>query len=586
VLAIAGTPQSAMVTTAFATNLQVVVEDSGNPVGAGVNVTFALVDPTPSSPGGTFPSTPPTSVTVATDANGTATAPTFTANFHSSSPYPFVVTASVANGTPASFDLTSLPGPPAGIGPLPYTTPQAATVGTPYGQPMAATTPLQVAVRDAYQNFAGPGINVTFTAPSSGPSGTFPGGSTSVTVATDANSYATAPTFTANGTAGSYELTASVSGVSTPAVFNLLNVSHDAVINGPASGAQCFLSQAGGLGSVTYQENPNTGGWGSTLTGLTSFTWNGQGGTNIMNVILPPSGPLLPGPASFNPGAGTSYLTIGGASAPVVTQPGGIKVDGQAILYSVAGVMQFQFPSATGVNASVAPLYPPPPGAFVKGVEGIGPIVHPIPMTPSEHFVQVLYLDVLGRAGSLAEVDGWAAGLDAGASQASVAAAIEGSFEARERLVQTWYHTYLGRQAQGGEELGWVNELLTQTEERVLSQILGSPEFYQRAQTLVSSGTPDQRYLQALYQVLLGRPAFGTEVAAWEALLPSLGRQGVALGFLVSQEFRTYQIEGYYNALLHRPDVTVAVNGWVNSGLDIRSARIGFESSPEFYANG
>jgi hypothetical protein len=260
VLVTAGTPQSAVVNTAFATPLKVLVEDSGNPVGAGVNVTFASVDQDLRDPGGWFPGQVQ-SVTVATDASGTATAPTFTANFHSSSPYPFIVTASVANGTPASFNLTSLPGPPAGIGPLPYTTPQAATVDTPYGPPLVGTTtPLQVGVGDAHQNPVGVGINVTFTAPGSGASGTFPGGAISVTVATDANSTATAPTFTANGTAGSYELTASVVGASTPAIFNLQNVSHDAVIDGPSYGAQSFLSPAGGVGSVAYSENPQTGG--------------------------------------------------------------------------------------------------------------------------------------------------------------------------------------------------------------------------------------------------------------------------------------------------------------------------------------
>src|SRR5579885_1536892 len=40
VTAVAGTPQSAVVNTAFATPLQALVEDSGSPVGAGVSVTF------------------------------------------------------------------------------------------------------------------------------------------------------------------------------------------------------------------------------------------------------------------------------------------------------------------------------------------------------------------------------------------------------------------------------------------------------------------------------------------------------------------------------------------------------------------
>jgi hypothetical protein len=96
----------------------------------------------------------------------------------------------------------------------------------------------------------------------------------------------------------------------------------------------------------------------------------------------------------------------------------------------------------------------------------------------------------------------------------------------------------------------------------------------------------DQNYVQALYQLLLGRQGGDAEVAGWVGALPQLGTQGVALGFLQSQEFRTDQFEGYYNALLHRPDDPAGLNGWVMSNLDMHAVRLGFEASPEFFANG
>jgi hypothetical protein len=53
------------------------------------------------------------------------------------------------------------------------------------------------------------GVSVTFTAPSSGPSGTFASsGSNTVTVGTDSTGAAVAPTFTANSTEGDYEVRA------------------------------------------------------------------------------------------------------------------------------------------------------------------------------------------------------------------------------------------------------------------------------------------------------------------------------------------------------------------------------------------
>src|SRR5262249_42843578 len=79
-------------------------------------------------------------------------------------------------------------------------------------------------------------------------------------------------------------------------------------------------------------------------------------------------------------------------------------------------------------------------------------------LTADERFEQALYLDDLGRAGSQAELDLWLPVLKAGGQQ-GVAAGIQGSFEARDHLVKTWYQTYLGRAAGDTEELGWVGQL-------------------------------------------------------------------------------------------------------------------------------
>lgn len=80
--------------------------------------------------------------------------------------------------------------------------------GTPQSADMLTVfaTPLKTQVKD----FAGnplSGINVTFTTPGNGASGTFAGGITSVIVTTGANGYAIAPPFTANGIAGTYNVT-------------------------------------------------------------------------------------------------------------------------------------------------------------------------------------------------------------------------------------------------------------------------------------------------------------------------------------------------------------------------------------------
>ena len=93
---------------------------------------------------------------------------------------------------------------------------QSATVGT------AFATKLAVKAVDASGNPAS-GVVVTFTAPASGASGAFAGGATTATATTGADGVATAPILVANATAGSYQVTASTPGVSSPVTFNLTN---------------------------------------------------------------------------------------------------------------------------------------------------------------------------------------------------------------------------------------------------------------------------------------------------------------------------------------------------------------------------
>ena len=86
----------------------------------------------------------------------------------------------------------------------------------------ALATPFGVAITDQYGNDLS-GLNVTFTAPASGPSGAFAGSQTnSETDATNGSGVATASTFTAGPHAGSYKVQASVAGLN-PVDFSVTN---------------------------------------------------------------------------------------------------------------------------------------------------------------------------------------------------------------------------------------------------------------------------------------------------------------------------------------------------------------------------
>jgi hypothetical protein len=298
-------------------------------------------------------------------------------------------------------------------------------------------------------------------------------------------------------------------------------------------------------------------------------------GANSVTMASPTLGV---GKYTFQGGPDTNALTFDATDQAVRAVPGSLTAgDSQTADYT-----RFQ---ATNVNnaGAVNAFYGPNTADRASALQGL---------SANERFVQVLYLDALGRAGSLAEIDGWAAlfgraGQTQAQTQAAIATGIEHSGEGRDHLVKAWYVAYLGRQADGSEERPFVNLLLGgQSEEQVLSLLLGSGEFYQRAQSQGFGDTPDGNYVRALYQVLLNRTASTGEVLGWVSKLAGMGRSGVALAILQSQEFRTYDFEGYYNALLHRPSDAVGLNNWVMSNLDVGTVRIGFEASPEFFLFG
>jgi hypothetical protein len=350
---------------------------------------------------------------------------------------------------------------------------------------------------------------------------------------------------------------------------------NDVVVNGTAGNDTLTVTQTagGGIGAITYALN---GGAPVALTGVTSFTFHGLAGNDTMTVSLANGSPLAqgPGPIIFDGGTGTNTLIVDAAEQAARVVPGAVTIAGpQVVTYT--NVAAININNAAAIDASAGPDTSDRATAFAG-------------LSANDRFVQALYLDDLGRAGARSELDSWAALLNGAAgAQAAVAFDIAHSLEAQDHLVKSWYVSFLGRQAKNGEDQGWVNLLLAgMSEETVLSTMLGSAEFYDRAQTLSFSGTAEERYVQALYMLLLNRTAAAGEAAAWVGALPLLGLQQVALSFLTSTEFRTDQFAGYYEALLHRPADPTGLDGWAASNIDTAEVRIAFESSPEFFASG
>jgi hypothetical protein len=224
-----GSPQSAQVGTTYGSPLVARVTDvNGNPV-QGAMVTFSIGSGGAGGNGGASGSFVGGggNATVTTDSAGDATSPEVQANGVAGT---FTVTAGTQGVTEvAQFTLTNDAAAPSSVSPG-----AGVTQRTPVGSTFPI--PLSVTVTDADRNPV-PGVTVTFSAPSSGPSGTFADGGSVAGVVTNASGIAVAPAFRANGLAGGYIVTASVRGVSPSVAFALVNEAGPATRPSPRPGA-------------------------------------------------------------------------------------------------------------------------------------------------------------------------------------------------------------------------------------------------------------------------------------------------------------------------------------------------------------
>ncbi|MCA1683674.1 MAG: hypothetical protein LC708_00870, partial [Actinobacteria bacterium] len=205
-ISMTGGEQVTPVGTTFPTPLAATVVDAfGNPV-AGANVVFSAPA---TGASGAFVPTSTTTASAATNASGVATAPTLRAN---SSAGTYQVSATTGSLSPATVGLTNQAGPPASLS-VTAGDNQTTAVDTAFPTALAAT------VVDAFGNPVA-GANVTFSAPTTGPSGSFASTATNTTTETTGpGGVTTAAVLSANTSAGSYQVTAGTGSLS--ATFHL-----------------------------------------------------------------------------------------------------------------------------------------------------------------------------------------------------------------------------------------------------------------------------------------------------------------------------------------------------------------------------
>ncbi|HKO56018.1 MAG TPA: DUF4214 domain-containing protein [Thermoanaerobaculia bacterium] len=168
----------------------------------------------------------------------------------------------------------------------------------------------------------------------------------------------------------------------------------------------------------------------------------------------------------------------------------------------------------------------------------------------TSNFINLLYVDVLGRAADPAGISFYTDMLAHGASRAQVAAALLGSAEYRQKLIGDAFQTLLGRPVDPAGQAYWTAAMSAGlTDEGLLAGIAGSPEYFAGHSGGVNAG-----FIEALYQDLLGRPVDPDARTFWLNQLNagSITRQRVAASLLASSEYRTRLVNGWYARYLRR----------------------------------
>jgi hypothetical protein len=208
----------------------------------------------------------------------------------------------------------------------------------------------------------------------------------------------------------------------------------------------------------------------------------------------------------------------------------------------------------------------------------------PLPAALVSDYVSTLYRTLLGRTPSQTEINNWAT-VNSQSAQNAVEQGIERSPEAQADQIQDWYRQFLGRAASTLEVEGWVSTLAQgASQEQVMTGLLGSQEFYTRAQTLFTTGSGNDRFIKALYQVTLHRSPSTSEMTTWLDVLGSSDTTAVAQLIVTSTEYRDNAVRADYCLFLGRVPSSAELSGWTTSSASLQEIREAMLLSAEFLA--
>lgn len=200
----------------------------------------------------------------------------------------------------------------------------------------------------------------------------------------------------------------------------------------------------------------------------------------------------------------------------------------------------------------------------------------------NQAWVNQVFLDLLGRPSGTSNpyLDALTAGT---ITRAQAVQSIQTSDECLNRFINAQYQSLLGRPADSAGLAGFAGQIRAGAGLDVITQqIAASDEFY------VKAGNTSSAFVQSLYQKLLGRTPASSETSAWAAQVNAgVSRSAIAWSFINSTEYRTTQVTGLYRTYLRRdpdPAGLTANVGALQRGLRLQDEIAIFVLSTEYLA--
>lgn len=201
--------------------------------------------------------------------------------------------------------------------------------------------------------------------------------------------------------------------------------------------------------------------------------------------------------------------------------------------------------------------------ALLAAVTAGGVVASPIgpaaaaPERSASCFVEVAYPVVLRRDPTAAEVDVEAARLLAGTSQATFVRGLARSQERSIVEVRQLYATASSGPAEPSDLTDWAARIRAGARVRDV----GAAIF---AAAWAEGYLDDERYVEYLYWLVLGRGGSSTDSAYWVAQLEARGREWVARRFFGAVEWRSSRVDRLYREILGRAPDAAGRTYWVD----------------------